>query len=87
MGGLPIHMSSFSTIAKLLSERVDAREDTIEPGTELASLGADSLTIIELIFDLEETFDVNLGDERPTLVVVQDIADFIDRHVSLKATG
>ncbi|MFZ6646180.1 phosphopantetheine-binding protein [Undibacterium sp. TJN25] len=78
-------MTSFPTVAKLLAERLDVQIDTIQPTTELQTLGADSLTVIELIFDLEDEFGVKLGDERPDLVVVQDIADFIDRYVSQKA--
>jgi len=71
-------MKSFSVVAKLLSERLEVDLDKIAPDTPLESLGADSLTVIELIFDLEDQFGVKLGDERPTLTVVQDIADIID---------
>jgi acyl carrier protein len=78
-------MTSFPTVAKLLAKSLDVPLDTIKPDTELEALGADSLTVIELIFDLEDEFDVKLGDERPKLVVVQDIADHIDRYLSQKA--
>ena len=77
-------MNSFSTIAKLLAERLEVDLASIHPDTELQSLGADSLTVAGLIFDLEDEFDVELGDERPTLVVVQDIADNIDRLIKSK---
>ncbi len=78
-------MTSFSTVAKLLAERLEVDVNTIQPQTELESLGADSLTVVELMFDLEDEFHVSLGDERPTLVVVQDIADNIDRLVNAKS--
>lgn len=68
----------------MLAERLERDIDSIQPDTALASLDVDSLTMIELIFDLEDEFDVKLGDERPNLVVAQDIADFIDRYVSQK---
>lgn len=77
-------MTSFSTVAKLLAERLEVDVSTIQPDTELESLGADSLTVVELMFDLEDEFHVSLGDERPSLVVVQDIADNIDRLVNAK---
>ena len=77
-------MTSFSTVAKLLAERLEVDVGTIQPDTELESLGADSLTVVELMFDLEDEFHVSLGDERPSLVVVQDIADNIDRLVNAK---
>ena len=78
-------MTSFPTVAKLLAKSLDVPLDTIQPDTELEALGADSLTVIELIFDLEDEFDVKLGDERPKLVVVQDIADHIDGYLNKKA--
>jgi acyl carrier protein len=52
--------------------------------TPLADLGADSLTVIELIFDLEEEFKIQIGDERPSLVVVKDIADHIDSYLATR---
>ena len=79
-------MTSFPTVAKLLAERLEVDVSTIHPDTALESLGADSLTVVELMFDLEDAFHVSLGDERPSLVVVQDIADNIDRLVIAKPT-
>jgi acyl carrier protein len=77
-------MSTFSTVAKLMAERLEIDVARIQPDSELESLGADSLTLIELVFDLEDQFGISLGDERPTLVVVQDIVDTIDRFVGQK---
>lgn len=77
-------MTSFPTVAELLAERLEVDITSIQPDTPLESLGADSLTVVELMFDLEDEFSVSLGDERPSLVVVQDIADNIDRLVSAK---
>ncbi|MBV6322686.1 phosphopantetheine-binding protein [Duganella violaceipulchra] len=80
-------MNSFPTVAKLLAKSLDVAEETIQPQTELEALGADSLTVIELIFDLEEAFGIEVGDERPKLVVVQDIADQIDTYLAGKAAN
>ncbi len=78
-------MSSLPTVITMLAERVERDPGTIQADTVLETLNVDSLTMIELIFDLEDEFKVSLGDERPNLVVVQDIADFIDRYVNQKA--
>ena len=80
--------TSLSTVINLLSKALDVPEASITGQTELESLGADSLTVIELIFDLEEKFKIQIGDERPNLVVGQDIADHIDSYlVNLKAAS
>ncbi len=78
-------MTTFDTTAKLLAERLEVDIDVIQPETKLESLGADSLTIMELIFDLEEEFKISLGDERPNLVTVQDIVNHIDKYIKLAA--
>ena len=78
-------MNSFPTVAKLLAKSLDLPLENITPQTALEALGADSLTVIELIFDLEEEFHIQIGDERPTLVVVQDIADHIDAYLVKQA--
>lgn len=80
-------MTSFPTVAKLLAKSLDLPVDSIAAQMPLEALGADSLTVIELIFDLEEEFGIELGDERPNLVVVQDIADHIDAYLRQKETS
>ena len=78
-------MTTFQTVAKLLAERLEINVDQIQPDTDLLSLGADSLSVMELIFDLEDEFKISLGDERPTLVTVQDIVDYIERYLKQSA--
>ena len=73
--------TSLPTVINLLAKSLRVPEDGITAQTVLADLGADSLTVIELIFDLEEKFEIQIGDERPTLVLVQDIADHVDRYL------
>lgn len=77
--------SSLSAVIRLLAKSLDVPADTITGATELEALGADSLTVIELIFDLEEEFNIQIGDERPDLKVVQDIADHIDRYLASRS--
>lgn len=79
--------TSLPTVISLLAKSLDVPADSIAAQTELAALGADSLTVIELIFDLEETFGLQLGDERPNLVVVQDIADHLDRYLAQRTVA
>ena len=44
-------------------------------------LGVDSLGIIEVMFKLEESFDIRMGDERVPIKTVQDIADNVDKLI------
>lgn len=76
--------SSLPTVITLLAKSLGVPAENVTADTPLADLGADSLTVIELIFDLEEEFKIQIGDERPSLVVVKDIADHIDSYLAAR---
>jgi acyl carrier protein len=73
--------TSLPTVITLLAKSLQLPQERITADTPLADLGADSLTVIELIFDLEEKYGIQVGDERPTLVVVRDIATHVDAYL------
>ncbi len=53
-------------------------EDVIPEASLIEDLGADSLTIVELIMSMEEIFEIEIdGDDAEKLVTVQDAIDFI----------
>lgn len=79
--------TSLPQVIHLLANSLRVPEASISGKTVLADLGADSLTIIELIFDLEEAFQIEIGNERLNLVVVQDIADHVDRYLAVRQAG
>lgn len=80
-------ITSLPRVIHLLANSLRVPEASITGQTVLADLGADSLTIIELIFDLEEEFAIEVGDERPDLAIVQDIADHVDRYLAARQAG
>jgi acyl carrier protein len=53
-------------------------EDVVPEASLIDDLGADSLTIVELIMSMEEIFEIEIDDEAAEkLVTVQDAIDFI----------
>lgn len=50
-------------IISILTEYTEAESKAISAEDELQSLGIDSLSLVEIIFDLEEAFDVKVPDE------------------------
>lgn len=49
-------------IFDILMERAEEKPDSIDAATSLESMGIDSLALVEIIFDLEEKFDITIPD-------------------------
>ena len=65
-------------IAKQLSVKVDAIQNTTNIAEEL---GADSLDLVEILMSLEDEFGVSIPDEAiPEIKTIKDIVDFIESH-------
>jgi len=66
-------------VQAILVERLDIDEASINEGAHMRDdLQADSLDLVELIMDLEETFGVKISDEEAQSIgTVGDAVDFI----------
>ncbi|MBT3176394.1 MAG: acyl carrier protein [Desulfobacula sp.] len=73
-------MTIETKVKKVIAEKIpDIDIDDIIPEASLIDdLGADSLTIVELIMSMEEMFEIEIDDdEAEKLITVQDAIDFI----------
>ncbi|WP_321491637.1 acyl carrier protein [uncultured Desulfobacter sp.] len=73
-------MTIETKVKKIIAEKIpDIDVDDVIPEASLIEdLGADSLTIVELIMTMEEVFEIEIDDdEAEKLSTVQDIYDFI----------
>lgn len=73
-------MTVETKIKKVIAEKIPGLdvEDILPEASLIEDLGADSLTIVELIMSMEEIFDIEIDDEEAQkLVTVQDAIDFI----------
>jgi len=53
-------------------------EDIVPEASLIEDLGADSLTIVELVMSMEEIFEIEIDeDDAEKLLTVQDAIDFI----------
>jgi acyl carrier protein len=78
-------VGSESRIVELLTKNYGVEADRISPEARLADLGLDSLTMTELLFDVEDA----LGIEIPTDTPIETFADFVavaDRLVAAKGS-
>ncbi len=77
-------MSPYAFLAQVLSEKYDVDPDAISPEATLTELGLDSLTIVELLFDVEDEFGIEIPEERATFQTLAEAAALVDELVQAK---
>ena len=77
-------MSPYVFLAEVLSKKYDVDPDAISPEATLTELGLDSLTIIELLFDVEDEFGIEIPEERATFQTLAEAAALVDELVQAK---
>ena len=73
-------MTVETKVIKVIAEKIPEIdiEDIVAEASLIDDLGADSLTIVELIMSMEEIFEIEIDDEdAEKLITVQDVIDFI----------
>jgi acyl carrier protein len=84
--------TTFERFQALLTDKFSVPPERIFPEAKLDSLGLDSLDVIEVMFEVEEAFDVRVPQDGSALrtATVQDILDSIDQLRAVepaRATG
>jgi len=73
-------MTIETKVKKIIAEKIPDIdiEDVVPDASLIDDLGADSLTIVELVMSMEEIFAIEIDDDAAeTLRTVQDAIDFI----------
>ncbi len=66
-------------VIDLIVEQLDVtKEECVPEASFLDDLGAESLDLVELIMEMEETFNIQVADEELEKIrTVQDVIDFL----------
>jgi len=75
---------TFAVVRELIAKDHAIAPETLTPDTPLQSLDIDSLSLIELIFTLEERFDVVADKVPDNLPTLGSVADYIDGLVAAR---
>lgn len=70
-------MTTLETIQEILNENLDIDPTTVAADSTFESLGIDSLDMVELVCEIENRFDIELG-EAENLDTVGKLVDYID---------
>jgi acyl carrier protein len=75
-------MAIETKVIKVIAEKIPGIdiEDVVPEASLIEDLGADSLTIVELVMSMEEVFEIEIDDDdAQSLVTVQDAIDYIKK--------
>ena len=78
-------MTTFDKVQTIFVKKYDLSPERIVPEATLESLGLDSLDLIELLFEVEEEFNIRVPQEGVAGVrsaTVQQIVDSVDKLVA-----
>ena len=77
-------MTPYAFLAQVLSEKYDVDREAISPEATLSELGLDSLTVVEVLFDVEDEFDIEVPEERATFQTFAEAAALVEELVQAK---
>ncbi len=72
----------YEKLVSYASQQLEINAEDITPETTFASLGIDSLDIVEMIMDLEGELGIELETEDRKITTFQELADFIESKVN-----
>ena len=78
---------TFDALREILARDYALAPESLTPTTALEELAIDSLALIELIFTLEERFDVIAADMPEQFPTLGDVASYIDGLISKRDHG
>jgi acyl carrier protein len=79
-------MSTLRTLQDILVKDYGVSGDRVTPDAVLTTMGLDSLSVLELMFKIEDHFHVKIVEDAPTdLATVADVVGFIDGLLADKA--
>ena len=84
-------MTTLCAIQDILQANFALKPDVLGRDARLDALDIDSLSIVEVLFEVEEKFGItvpsNSGAARNTLETVGDLADYVDSLIALQHAG
>ena len=76
-------MSTFDSLTDILVRDYGVARELVTSEATLATLRIDSLSLLELMFKIEDRYGVKITEDTPTdLVTVNDVVGYIDRLIA-----
>ena len=77
-------MNPYQFLSELLVTKYGVQPHAVRPEATVTELGLDSLTLTELLFDLENEFGIEVPEERADFSTLGEAAALIDELIRAK---
>ena len=77
-------LTPYEYLSGLLVEKFDLPADRITPDANLTDLGLDSLSIVEMVFDVEDEFDIEISQDDADFTSLGGAVNLIERLLAEK---
>ncbi len=75
-------MTTYERLKQILVSEYQLAPEKLTPDARLDELGVDSLGVMELLFQVEDEFDIRLPSDQVELPTIGDVVNYIDRLVA-----
>ena len=79
-------MTTFESMQALLKAKFDLAPDVLQPNTALKDLDVDSLSMVEILFAVEDEFNVEIPSEpaewQSQMRTFGDLVEYVDKLVA-----
>lgn len=79
--------TTFEGLRDILVEDYKLSPEALTPETQLEDIEIDSLGVIDLIFSLEDKFDITATDTGQNFKTLGDVANYIERLIAERSAG
>jgi len=78
-------MNTHNRLTAILARQYDLPADRLLPEARLTDLGIDSLGVMELLFEIEDEFRIQVPTDQTELTTIGDVTRYIDALVAEQA--
>jgi acyl carrier protein len=71
-------MTTTDQLTQLLHEKFDIEKNVLQPDLPLSEYGLDSLSLAELLFTIEDDFDIKFPDHPDNINTLRELVTLID---------
>ena len=75
-------MSTLERLQKIIVKDFELKPEDLKANASLESLGLDSMSTIDLLFSIEDEFNIQIPREPVELKTIQGVVDYIDRLIA-----